>query len=74
VNNWLTSTVFDLAEPRGIEAEEALDEAKELLRRSSKPSLAEFERVDQKLRRVLGDVDPFWICWSYHLEQTRGEG
>jgi hypothetical protein len=74
VNNWLTSTVFDLAEPRGIEAEEALDEAKELLRRSSKPSLAEFERVDQKLRRVLGDVDPFWIRWSYHLEQMRGEG
>ena len=74
VNNWLTSTVFDLSEPRGIEAEEALEEAKELLRRSLKPSLAEFERVDQKLRRVLGDVDPFWIRWSYHLEQMRGEG
>ena len=74
VNNWLTSTVFDLSEPRGIEAEEALEEAKELLRRSSKPTLAEFERVDQKLRRVLGDVDPFWIRWSYHLEQMRGEG
>ena len=32
VNNWLTSTVFDLSEPRAIEAEEALEEAKELLR------------------------------------------
>ena len=31
VNNWLTSTVFDLSEPRGIEAEEALEEARELL-------------------------------------------
>ena len=74
VNNWLTSTIFDLSEPRGIEAEEALDEAKELLRRSSTPTLAEFEKVDQKLRRVLGDIDPFWIRWSYHLDQMRGGG
>ena len=72
VSNWLTSTIFDLTEPRGIEAEEALDEAKELLRRSPKPTLEEFEKVDHKLRRVLGDIDPFWIRWSYHLDQMRG--
>ena len=72
VSNWLTSTIFDLTEPRGIEAEEALDEAKELLRRSPKPTLEEFEQVDHKLRRVLGDIDPFWIRWSYHLDQMRG--
>ena len=74
VSNWLTSEAFDLKEPRSIEAEEALEEAKELLRRTSKPTLEEFEKVDQKLRRVLGDVDPFWIRWSYHLDQLRGEG
>jgi AAA domain, putative AbiEii toxin, Type IV TA system len=74
VSNWLTSEAFDLKEPRSIEAEEALDEAKELLRRPSKPTLAEFEKVDQKLRNVLGDVDPFWIRWSYHLDQMRGKG
>jgi hypothetical protein len=73
VNNWLTSTVFDLSEPRGVEAEKALEEAKELLRRPSKPTLAEFEKVDQKLRGVLGDIDPFWIRWSYHLDQMRGK-
>lgn len=74
VNNWLTSTVFDLSEPRGIEAEEALREAQELLRRTSKPTLKEFEKVDQKLRKVLGDIDPFWIRWSHNLDQMRGEG
>ena len=74
VNSWLTSTVFDLSEPRGIEAEEALEDAKELLRRSAKPALREFEEVDQELRKVLSDIDPFWIRWSYHLEQMRGRG
>ncbi len=74
VNNWLTSTVFDLSEPRGVEAEEALREAQELLRRPSKPTLKEFEKVDQKLRKVLGDIDPFWIRWSHNLDQMRGEG
>ncbi len=73
VNNWLTSTAFDLSEPRGVEAEETLEEAKARLRRPSKPTLAEFEKVDQKLRGVLGDVDPFWIRWSYHLDRMRGE-
>ncbi len=74
VNNWLTSTVFDLSEPRGIDAEEALQEAQELLRRTSKPTLGEFQIVDRKLRTVLGDTDPFWIRWSYHLDQMRGGG
>jgi hypothetical protein len=73
VNNWLTSTVFDLSQPRGLDAEKAIDEARALLRKSPKPTLEEFEEVDQKLRRVLGDIDPFWIRWSYHLEQMRGE-
>jgi AAA domain, putative AbiEii toxin, Type IV TA system len=69
VNNWLTSTVFDLSQPRGLEAEEALGEALELLRRAPKPPVEEFERVDAKLRRALSDVDRFWICWSDHLDQ-----
>jgi predicted ATPase len=74
VNNWLTSTVFDLSEPRGLEAEEALQEARELLRRTPKPTLGEFEAADRKLRTVLGDVDPFWIRWSCHLDQMRSGG
>jgi predicted ATPase len=73
VNSWLTSSVFDLSEPRGLEAEEALGEALALLRKSPRPPLEDFERVDQRLRDVLGDIDPFWVRWSHHLEQMRGE-
>jgi hypothetical protein len=73
VSNWLTSEAFDLKEPRSIEAEEALGEAQGLLRKTPRPPLEEFERVDTRLRGVLGDIDPFWIRWSYHLEQMRGE-
>ena len=73
VNRWLTSSVFDLAEPRGLEAEQAIGEALGLLGRTPRPSLEEFEAVDRKLRQTLGDVDPFWIRWSYHLDQMRGK-
>jgi hypothetical protein len=73
VNHWLTSSVFDLSEPRGLEAEEAVTEALGLLRKTPKPTLDEFERVDRNLREVLADVDPFWIRWSYYLDQMRGE-
>jgi hypothetical protein len=73
VSNWLTSEAFDLKEPRSLEAEHALGEALELARRAPKPSLEEFESVDRKLRGVLGDIDPFWVRWSYLMEQMRGE-
>jgi hypothetical protein len=73
VSNWLTSEAFDPKEPRSLEAEAALGEALGLVRRTPRPSLKEFEKVDEKLRRVLGDIDPFWIRWSHHLEQMRGD-
>ncbi len=72
VNNWLTS-FFAFSQPRGLEAEEALSKALALLRKSPKPPLEEFERVDNELRGVLGDIDPFWVRWSYNLEQMRGQ-
>jgi hypothetical protein len=73
VSNWLTSEAFDLKEPRSLEAEQALGEALELLRKTKKPPLEDFEKVDKKLRGVLGDIDPFWIRWSHHLDQMRSE-
>jgi hypothetical protein len=73
VSNWLTSEAFDLKESRSIEAEELLGEALGLLRKTPRPPLEEFEGIDRRLRGVLGDIDPFWIRWSYQLEQMRGE-
>ena len=62
-NAWLTSSVFDLAEPRSIEAEDAMTDALELLR-CSQPSKEAIERVDGKLRAALGDTDRFWMRWT----------
>lgn len=62
-NAWLTSSVFDLAEPRSIEAEDALRDALELLQRPQ-PSSEAVERVDRELRAALGDTDRFWLRWT----------
>jgi hypothetical protein len=71
-NRWLTSEVFDLAIPRSLEAETALQQADALLREPS-PDPASLREVDEALRRVLPDDDSFWTRWSYFLEQ-RGVG
>lgn len=71
-NNWLTSTLFDLQEPRSLEAERAIGSARELLRRKDSATAQDVERVDAELRSALGDVDPFWVRWSAFAEQVRG--
>lgn len=72
-NNWLTSSIFDLDEPRSIEAEEAMGQARSLLRRRDGVDLEEIERVDVLLRNALGDVDPFWVRWSAFADEARGQ-
>ncbi len=62
-NAWLTSSVFDLAEPRSLEAEDALRDALQLLR--NPPATREaIAAVDRKLRDALSDTDRFWLRWS----------
>jgi hypothetical protein len=62
-NAWLTSSVFDLGAPGSIEAEHAVKEALALLRNRNQDPL-EVARVDDLLRRSLGEVNPFWMRWS----------
>jgi hypothetical protein len=71
-NAWLTSSVFDLREPRSIEAEVAITAALALLRQDT-PAAEEVERVDRLLRNALGDVDRFWVRWSAY-RQSFAEG
>ncbi|MEM9454172.1 MAG: ATP-binding protein [Myxococcota bacterium] len=73
-NAWLTSSVFDLREPRSLEAEEAITAALALLRKP-KATPAEVKRVDQLLREALSDVDRFWVRWTQYrhdLKARRG--
>ncbi len=62
-NAWLTSSVFDLSQPRSIEAEDALKDAFELLR-CPEASDEAVRRVDGKLKAALGDTDRFWMRWT----------
>lgn len=71
VNSWLSSEIFDLEEPRSIEAETAMRRALALLQAGQEPALAEVEAVDADLRKVLSDVDRFWVRWSAFVEQAR---
>lgn len=70
-NAWLTSSVFELQEPRSLEAEHALSEALELLRKP-RPSNEEVERVDGLLRDALSDVDRFWLRWTAYRKSLGG--
>lgn len=69
---WLTSEAFDLATERGsIEAERAVLRARELLRRTD-ASVDEVMEVHKELRRVLPDVDRFWVRWNAFVEDRGG--
>ncbi|NJL27278.1 MAG: AAA family ATPase [Thermoanaerobaculia bacterium] len=66
---WLTSNAFDLpSEGRAPRAAELLEEAGIALSDES------FDRkkaaqLDERLRGILGDTDPFWIRWRFVGEQ-----
>ena len=69
---WLTSEAFDLATERGsIEAERAVLRARELLRQTD-ASVDEVMEVHEELRRVLPDVDRFWVRWNAFVEDRGG--
>ncbi|RKH41982.1 AAA family ATPase [Corallococcus sicarius] len=68
-NAWLTSDVFDLAEPRSLEAEQAIHRAELLMSRKGVPR-EEFLQVQKELRSSLPDVDPFWLRWGFWVQES----
>ncbi|MGE6762740.1 AAA family ATPase [Corallococcus interemptor] len=66
-NAWLTSEVFDLKEPRSVEAEQAITAAKAALKDPNLP-IEEVRRIHNDLYRVLRDTDPFWPRWLARAE------
>lgn len=68
-NAWLISDIFDLEEPRSLEAEQAIQSAKEQMRRKDvQPD--EYAAVREALCRSLPDIDPFWMRWDYWATQA----
>jgi AAA domain, putative AbiEii toxin, Type IV TA system len=70
--SWLTSEAFDLEEARSAEAEEALVEAREVLRGRPPFDRDRLRKVDRKLRKTLSEVDRFWVRWSAFYEEATG--
>jgi hypothetical protein len=61
-SSWLTSDVFDLGEARSVEAEQAIQQAKEAMRQPDLP-METRRRIHRELNAVLKDTDPFWSRW-----------
>jgi len=66
-NAWLTSEVFDLKEPRSVEAEQAITRAKAALKDPNLP-IEKVREIHNELYRLLKDTDPFWARWLARAE------
>ncbi len=69
---WLVSEVFGLHEARAPEAEAAIEQATEFLRkpRGDAPSA---RRLQAELARLLSSLDPFWAVWRFGLGRMKLE-
>jgi hypothetical protein len=61
---WLTSDAFDLKSFYNLVAEKVLEKAALALSDENFDQTEAFQ-LDQKLRSVLSDTDPFWMRWRY---------
>lgn len=72
VDYWFMSDTFELPHARSLEAEKAIQTAKNL-QKQDKPAKEEVENAHKSLLRLLGDSDPFWPRWTYFAEQYEVE-
>jgi len=68
VDNWFTSDTFGLSQARSLEAEKAIQDAKDL-QQTENPNREEIEEIHKRLVRFLGDFDTFWPRWTFFAEQ-----
>lgn len=68
VRSWLTSEAFDMKSGYSIEAEKVLEEATQALSNEAFSS-DDARALDQRLREVLSETDPFWMRWRFVAEK-----
>ncbi len=66
--NWLTSEAFDMESAGALERERVLAEASKALS-DEKFGANDAKKLNAKLRKVLGDTDPFWLRWRFVAEK-----
>ncbi|MBF0143921.1 MAG: AAA family ATPase [Magnetococcales bacterium] len=64
IRGWLVSEAFDMKSGYSLEAERVLEDAAEALS-GENFSKDDAKIMDQRLREVLSDTDPFWMCWRF---------
>ena len=67
-NGWLMSPAFDLTSTRSIEAEKAIDDAA-LAMDDENFGADKARALETRLRKVLGELDPFWMRWRFIAKQ-----
>jgi AAA domain, putative AbiEii toxin, Type IV TA system len=65
---WLTSPVFGLRSTRSPEAESVLEMAAEAMKNGQMDRTSARE-INEALKRVLSELDPFWMRWRYIAEK-----
>lgn len=68
IRAWLTSDAFDMKSGYSLEAEKVLEDAA-LALSDEKFSACDAKALDQRLREVLSDIDPFWMRWRFVAEK-----
>ncbi len=68
-DSWLTSSTFEMKQPRSIEAEQALEEAKQVMMEKN-PQKKRINELSGKLSNFLAAHDTFWIRWNYFAEKN----
>jgi len=73
VVNWLVSDTFGLRQARALEAEQAVEAAERFMRGvgdQNPAGLRTQDEIDARLKRLLGDRDPFWPRWHVRTGQV----
>ena len=68
VNSWLQSEFFELAQPRSLEGEKAIEDAKKIQKKENS-TRAEVAEVSERLMKYLAAHDPFWPRWTFFAEE-----
>jgi len=68
-NSWLMSDIFEMKQPRSIEAECAIEDAKALQMRDTAVTKEEVQEVSERLQEYLPDGDKFWPRWTFFAER-----
>ncbi len=68
VDSWLRSEFFELSQPRSLEAEKAIEDAKTLQLKEN-TTHSEIVEVSSRLIKYLSAHDRFWPRWTFFAEE-----